>query len=220
VSNSSQGGPTSLDQPVPRPATRQPQQSSASSANDPPSHSQQAEAKSFRLPPTSRGPVIECQCLHPRQQVTGQSYDFDPDPILSEPVQGQIRQTGVFETPDPVFTPDPLSMSDFKSGKPPAWAASVGGEAGDPPPVVIGQPQLRTRVRAFSSSNDAHPFWPVDRTRPRRSLLRDGGGHPRDQFSDLRTLTGLAITVKRGFPRLLGYDLDGCFDSILSVESD
>src|SRR5699024_9928757 len=212
--------PTSLDQPIPWPATRQPQQPSTSCADDPSSHSQQSEAESFGLPPACRGRIVECQCLHPRQQITSQSYDLDPDPILPEPIQGQIRKTGVFETPDPVFAPSPLSMPDFKSGKPPAGAAGVGGKAGDPPPIVIGQPQLRTGVRTFSSSNDAHPFWPVDRARPRRSLLRDGGGHPRGQFSDLRTFAGLAITVKGGLPRLLGNDLDCCFDSILSLESD
>ena len=50
-----------------------------------------------------------------------------------------------------------LAVSDLEVGQGPAGAAGVGGEAGDPPAVVVGQPQLRARMRAFSAGDDPHP---------------------------------------------------------------
>ena len=42
----------------------------------------------------------------------------------------------------------------------------VGGEAGDPPAVVVGQPQLGAGVGAFAAGDDPHPGRPVLRSGP------------------------------------------------------
>jgi hypothetical protein len=40
-------------------------------------------------------------------------------------------------------------------------ALSVGGEAGEPVPVDVGEPQLRSRVRALFPDDDPHPAGPA-----------------------------------------------------------
>jgi len=73
-------------------------------------------------------------------------------------------------------------------------ADGVGRERGDPPPVVIGEPQLRTGVRAFASGDDPHPDRPAG----------VGGGQVAGQLGDLRPVPGLAVGVDRVPPALPG----------------
>ena len=59
---------------------------------------------------------------------------------------------------DPVLAAGPPPMAQFQIGQLPADA--VGRERGQPVPVDIGEPQLRTRVWAFGPDDDPHPFRP------------------------------------------------------------
>ena len=84
------------------------------------------------------------QGLRPNQQVRGERDDLEPDLVLGEAVEGQVPQPGVLQATDAVLSAGALPVSDLQGSQCPAGATGVGGEAGDPPPVLIGQPQLRT----------------------------------------------------------------------------
>ena len=72
-------------------------------------------------------------------------------------------------------------MPQFQIGQLPADA--VGRERGQPVPVDIGEPQLRTRVRALRPDDDPHPFRPP--------VQVDDAG----QFSDPRAVPLSTVTV-------------------------
>ena len=75
-------------------------------------------------------------------------------------VEGQVAQAGVLEAADAVLAAGALAVADLEGGQRPAGAAGVGGEAGDPPAVVVGQPQLGAGVGTFAAGDDPHPGRP------------------------------------------------------------
>jgi hypothetical protein len=88
----------------------------------------------FPAPPRLPG---EGRHLCPDQQVGGQHGDLEPDLVLVEFVKGQVGQAGVLEIADVILGAGALTVPDFQTRDRPA--AGVGGKAGDPPPVVIGE---------------------------------------------------------------------------------
>lgn len=108
-------------------------------------------------------------------------------------------------------------MSDLEDRQGPAPVTGVGGEAGDAPPVVVGQPQLGAGVRPFTAGDDPHPGWPVLRAWATRSSR---GRHPGGELGNPGAVTRLAVTIDSGPPRLLGDGLDRWFDGVLGLEPD
>ena len=82
-----------------------------------------------------------------------------PDPVLIEPVQRKILQPGRFRCPDPVLAPSLMPVPQLQIRELPA--AGVGDERGQPQPVEVGEPQLRTRV--VESARSAVPVSPPAR---------------------------------------------------------
>jgi hypothetical protein len=139
----------------------------------------------------------------------GEGDDLDPDSVLGVAVEGQVPQAGVLQTADAVLAAGALPVADLEDGQGPAGSVGVGGEAGDPPAVVVGQPQLGTRMRTLAAGNDPHPLGPVLRAEARRRPGRFGRGwDPGGQFGDLSPVTGFAVAVDRRPPGLLGDRLD------------
>jgi len=119
---------------------------------------EQSQAESFRFP----HPGVfagECEHLHPRGQFGGQHDDRDPDLILREVMQGKVSQTGVLHVPNPVLTPCSPAVPQFQVRELPA--GGVRDERGEPVPLEVGEPELRTGVRPFGPDDDPHPVWPT-----------------------------------------------------------
>src|SRR4051812_19043379 len=155
-----ESGPSGLDEGVPGPAAEQSEPLSASAADDASGDGQEPEAEAFGFPAPC-GLVVPGERLGPDQQISCEGDDLQPDLILSEAVEGQVPQTGVLQPADPVLGAGALAVPDLERGQRPAGAAGVGGKAGDPPALVVGQPQLRAGVRAFAAGDDPHPGRPT-----------------------------------------------------------
>ena len=88
--------------------------------------------------------------------------------------------------------------------------AGVGGEHGDPPALVVGDPQLGTGVGAFAAGDDPHPRWPA----------LEGGRQPPGQLGDLGALTRLPVGIEGLPPRLLRQHLERVQDRLPAVDTD
>ena len=96
-------------------------------------------AEPFRFPTAGFMPG---QREHPAPglQLGGQRDDLAPDPILVEPVQGQVGQAGVFRDPDPVFAAGAATMPQLQLLE--GAEGGVGGEGGEPVAVDVIETQL------------------------------------------------------------------------------
>ena len=147
----------------PGPAFSEPQPQAAATAHEASRDGEDAQAEAFRFP--SAGRAGERDHLHPGQQLAGQGHDLAPDLVLREALERQVPQPGVLGAPDPVLAPGPPPVPQFQVGE--LAALRVGGQAGEPVPVDVGEPQLRagcgrsframTRILAGQPSRSSRP---------------------------------------------------------------
>ena len=108
----------------------------------------------------------------PRGDLGRESCDRGPDPVLIEPVEGEVAQTGVFRITDAVFAACPAAVAQLEVLQLPA--ARVGGERGEPVTLDVIETELRARVRALSPHDHPHPVGPSGQIQQPRQL-RDRG---------------------------------------------
>lgn len=71
---------------------------------------EEAMAQGFGFPPS--GPVIgEREQAHPGEQIVRELHDQQPEPVLGEALQGQIRQAAVLGDPDTVLAAGPATVA-------------------------------------------------------------------------------------------------------------
>lgn len=119
---------------------------------------EQAVPESFRFPPSGLMRRVRQQ-PRPGSDLGGEGDDGGPDPVLIEPVQGQVAQPGVFRVPDTVLAARPATVAQLERGVLPTFA--VGGERGQPVSVDVVEPELRAGVGAFPTDDHAHVFRPA-----------------------------------------------------------
>lgn len=102
--------------------------------------------------------AVERQHLRPGEEVLGEQDEVEPELIGRGVVVGQVGQAGVLRAPDPVLDAGPAAVPKLQHRQIIAWC--VGGEAGDPVPVGVGQPQLRAGVRPLLADGHPHPGRP------------------------------------------------------------
>jgi hypothetical protein len=80
--------------------------------------------------------------LGPGGDVAGQRDDGLPDPVLVQPVQGQVAQLDVLRGADEILVPGAAAVTQLPVGElPPGTAGGgVGGEGGVAMPVGVGEP--------------------------------------------------------------------------------
>jgi hypothetical protein len=108
----------------------------------------------------------------------------------AKPFQRQVPQPGVLGAPDPVLAPGPLPVPQLQVSE--LALLRIGGEAGEPVPVDVGEPQLRARVRALLADDDPHPRGPAIQVR-QPGDVRDPGA-----------VADLPVAVISRCPRLRG----------------
>ena len=140
--------------------------------------------------------AVEGEGLHPGEQFAGEGDDGAArSGSGSKSCSGRLRQAGVFRGPDPVLGAGAAAVPQLQVGQLAARPAGggVGGERGDPPPVGVGDPQLRAGVRALLADDDPHPG------RPAGQVEQAG------QLGDHRALADLSRRRRRRRrPRRLG----------------
>lgn len=68
--------------------------------------------------------------------------------------RGKVAQAGVAGISDAVFAAGPSAVTEFEIGE--LAACHVGREAGQPPPVDVGEAQLGAGVRPFLADDQPH----------------------------------------------------------------
>lgn len=104
----------------------------------------------------------------------------------------KVPQAGVLQPPDAVLGAGALAVPDLQCSQGPAGSLGVGGEAGDPPAVLVGEAQLRSGVGTFAASDHPHPWRPAGQ----------GVGEISGELGYLGAVTGLPVAVDRRAPRL------------------
>lgn len=99
----------------------------------------QAEPSGFPEP----GGAGEGEHRHPGEQVEGDLDDLQPDLVLRAVVQGQVAQAGGAGGADAVLGAGPPAVPQLQRCD--LLAGGVGGEAGQPQPVGVGEAQLGAR---------------------------------------------------------------------------
>ena len=89
-------------------------------------------------------------------------------------------------------------------------AAGVGGEHGDPPALVVGDPQLGAGVGTLAAGDHPHPGWPA----------LERGRQPPGQLGDLGALTRAPVGIQCLLPGLLGEHLERVEDGLAAVDAD
>jgi len=141
------------DQVGPGPSLRQPQDSAACGGDDPSGDREQTEPQTLGFPEPG-GQVVPGEGLGPDDQLRSEAADLEPDLVLVERLQRQVRDAGVFEVADAVLAAGAEPVLNLQFGQPATFG--VGGEHGYPPPVVIGDPQLGAGVGSFLAGDDPH----------------------------------------------------------------
>lgn len=100
----------------------------------------------------------EREQFSPRQQVQGELDDRQPDASLIGPVQRELVQTGVLGGADPDLAAGAAAVPTFDIL--PVLAHVVFADCGQSKTGGIGEPQLRSGVRALFSDNHSHPCRP------------------------------------------------------------
>ena len=141
------------------------------------------------------GPCDQICCCHD---------DFQPCLVRVERVEREITQPGGLGLTDAVLHPGVLAVAQFQAGDLAGHhpVGGVGDEPGDPVPVGVGEPQLRTWMGAFLAQDQPGPF------RPCRQVHQIGG------FGDPRAVADPAVGVYGRIPhRSGGEHLGGVADA-------
>jgi hypothetical protein len=104
-----------------------------------------------RAVPVRASICIQASNSHARATISHQIW------VLLITVQRQVPQPGVLRAADPVLAAGP-AVPQFQVSQLPGLSA--GGKRGEPVPVDIGEPELRTRMRAFFADDDPHALRP------------------------------------------------------------
>ena len=145
--------------------------------------------------PAAPGGPGQGEELRPGQQLAGQGDDLAPELVLGEAFQREVPQAGVLGAANPVLAPRPAAVTQFQVSE--LAAFRVGGESVEPVPVEVGEPQLRSRVRALLPHDDAHPGRPPGKVQ-QLGDVRDSG-----------TVADLPVAVVSRRPRGRGDFPDG-----------
>lgn len=97
------------------------------------------------------GVVGEADGFGPGDQIDCCHDDFEPGGVGVEGVERQVAQAGGFGLADPVFDAGVLAMPQFQPGELTRHhtVGGVGEKTGDAVSIGVGEPHLRTRMRAF-----------------------------------------------------------------------
>ncbi len=123
----------------------------AGAASDTGSDVQDPVAEGGDLGASQAGMCAEADQSGPGDQIGGGQHDFQPGGVGPERVARQVTQAGGFEFADAVLDAGVLAVPQFQTGDLTSndTGFGVGDERGDPHPVGVGEPQLRTGMRAF-----------------------------------------------------------------------
>lgn len=122
---------------------------------------------SHRLASWSVKPSIS----RPGSQLQGQLHDRQPDTVLIEPMQWQVRQSGVLGAPDAIFASGAAAMSEFEVLDLPAH--TVGDERGQPQTVAVGDRNCAPGCgRSFLTISRMPSGQPVRSSRPVASMTQ------------------------------------------------
>lgn len=99
---------------------------------------EQPQPQPFGFPPPGGVLGRDREQLGPGGQVGREHDQRAPDPVLVEPVQGQVPQAAVLRDPDPVLAPGAAAVPQLEIGQLPA--RSVGDERGQPVAVDVVEP--------------------------------------------------------------------------------
>ena len=173
---------------------------------------EQPRAKPFGLP--LPGVVTgEGDGLHPGNKLGGELDDLAPDLVLREGLQRELQQAHVLGVTDPVLAPGAAAVPQLQDGQLSAWG--VGRECGDAHALVIGDPQLRPRMRTLLAHDHPHPLGPAGKVQQPGQLRHERpvaepvvitviGGSPRlrliDPFQQVRGVGGEGEPDRVGQP--------------------
>ena len=138
-----ESGDAGEDQPGPWGSVAEVQDGASGSACDGGGDAEQPVAEPFRFPTPC---LVTGQREHPGPglQLGRQRDDLAPDPVLVEPVQGEVRQPGGLGLPDPVLAAGPATMPELELLE--GAASGVGRERGEPVAVDVIEAELRSGV--------------------------------------------------------------------------
>src|SRR5262249_22322039 len=106
-----------------------------------------------RAPPGRRGQG------RPARGGRGVLADFPPALLFWGAGRGRVAQAGGASRPDAVLRAGSPAVPQFECGD--RNVRRVGGEAGEPQAVGIGDPQLGPGVRSFLADDKPHPLRPA-----------------------------------------------------------
>ena len=106
----------------------------------------------------------------------------------------------------PVLAPGPLPVPQLQVSE--LAFLRIGGEAGEPVAVDVGEPQLRARVRAFPADDDPHPGRPAVQVQQAGDVRHPGA------------VADLAIAVIGRRPRICGDLADRIGDGLGDGHAD
>ena len=121
------------DQPTPGGLLGEVEDDAAGSSGEGRGDGVEPVAQPFRLP-TAGFMTGEREHPSPGLQLGGEGDDLAPDPILVEPVEGEVGQAGVFRDPDAVLAAGAATMPQLEllqgagggvTRIPPAWPTAV-----------------------------------------------------------------------------------------------
>jgi len=150
----------------------------------------------FDLAARQIGMLGEADEFGPGHQICCRQDDFQPGRVRLGAVTGQVGQPGGLGLTDPVLHPGVLAVAQFEpaelAGDHAGWG--VGDERGHSQPVGIGEPQLRSGMRAFLTQDQPGSG------RPAAQVHQVGG------FGDPGAVTDGAAVLDRRIPAVGGVE--------------
>ena len=114
--------------------------------------SEQAVAQGLGFP--SPGGAVEAEHGHPGEHLVGELDDEQPDAVLREALQGQVRQAGVLGGADAVLAAGPAPVPHLQVSQ--LTGAGVGDEGGKPVAIDIIKTELSAGVGPFPADDHSH----------------------------------------------------------------
>ena len=102
--------------------------------------------------------AVKHEGLGPDDQVVREHHDLQPHLVHRERLERQLAQAGVLVVTDPVLNAGALAVTTFQDGD--VRIGLVGEDRLEAVPVVVGERQLRARVRTLATDNQPGPIGP------------------------------------------------------------
>jgi hypothetical protein len=159
-----------------------------SGEREPPGDVQQPVAQPLGL---GLGQVsVEHERLGPDDQVVREHHDLQPHLVQSELLERELGKPGVLVVTDPVLDVGVLAVAALHDGD--VGVGLVGEDRLEAVAVVVGEGQLRSRVRTLTSDDQAGSLGPTGQI----DLVGD--------LRDFAVLALAAVLVERRNPSVLG----------------